>query len=275
MIRNSFKFLSRLSSKALLLSVSLLAALAVPANAAEEISLIVGGPGLVFDFSVDDLETFIETGELKNEFRLAARFLNEDSRTLIRQGLNRPFPLDVVQTDNLLYSTLGRDLLQNLGKVVRVHRDVNGYYGLRGSIIGAAAQAGPDGWTVMDVLRQFPTESIDIRLQDLLALRRTLSVYFSYNRAAVAAVQGQSAAEAQSQAPQTFSDLGQPGPYAFEQDTLTLTNSVLRQTTQGIQVNYDFTVKAYLPQGLSQPAPVVIVSHGFGDVPAHRSEIGA
>ena len=262
-MKKSLEFLFELSSKALLLSLGLFSALAAPVSAAEEISLIVGGPGLVFDFSIDDLATFAETGEPPDGIRLFARFVDEGSLTL----LNRPIPLDVVQTDNLLYSTLGRDLLQNFGKVVRMHPEVNGYYGLRGAMIGAAAQAGPEGWTVLDVLRQFPSDSIDIRLQDLLALRRTLSVYFSYNRAVVAAIQGQSAAEAQSQTPQTFSDLAQLGPYGFEQDVLTLTNSALRQTTQGIQVNYDFTVKAYLPQGLSQPAPVVIVSHGFGDVP--------
>lgn len=262
-MKKSLKFLFGLPSKALVLGLSCFATLASPAKAAEEIRLIMGGPGLVFDFSIDDLATFAETGEPTDEIRLFARFLDGGTLSL----LNRPIPLDVVQTDNLLYSTLGRDLLQNFGKVVRVHPDVNGYYGLRGAMIGAAAQAGPEGWTILDVLRQFPSESIDVRLQDLLALRRTLSVYFSYNRAVVAAIQGQSAAEAESQTPQAFSDLAQPGPYGFEQTTLTLNHSALRQTTQGIQVNYDFTVKAYLPQGLSQPAPVVIVSHGFGDVP--------
>jgi predicted dienelactone hydrolase/ABC-type amino acid transport substrate-binding protein len=31
-------------------------------------------------------------------------------------------------------------------------------------------------------------------------------------------------------------------------------------------VNYEFDVDVYLPQGLTAPAPIVIISHGFGDV---------
>ncbi|NJL45796.1 MAG: hypothetical protein HC922_08890 [Leptolyngbyaceae cyanobacterium SM2_3_12] len=45
-----------------------------------------------------------------------------------------------------------------------------------------------------------------------------------------------------------------------------MTNPALRQTGQGLTVNYDFDVDVYLPQEVSGPVPVVIVSHGFGAV---------
>ncbi|MEB3312617.1 MAG: transporter substrate-binding domain-containing protein, partial [Cyanobacteriota bacterium] len=63
-----------------------------------------------------------------------------------------------------------------------------------------------------------------------------------------------------------LSDLSQPGPYAFSQRTLTVTNPALRQTARGLTVNYDFGADVYLPARVSAPVPLVIISHGFGAV---------
>ncbi len=228
------------------------------ATAAEEIRLNVGGP-ILFSVSVDSLETFAETGEIEPDLQLVTRFLGEDTLPLLRQALQKPIPLDVVQVDNLAYSSLGGDLLQNVGKIFKAHPNINGARGLRGATIKAAAQAGPEGWTAIDVLQQFPTHSIDLKLGDLQTLRRSLAVYFEYNAAAVAAVQSQSAAEAaQQSAVPAAQNLSQAGPYQYSQSAFTLSQSAVRQTKEGLQVNYDFDVKIYVPEGLTQPAPVIL-----------------
>ena len=238
------------------------------ANAAEEIRLDVGGP-IVFSVSVDSLQTFAETGIIENDLRLFTRVAGTETTELLRQSLQKSFSLDVVQVDNIVRSSLGSDFLQNIGKIFKAHPDMNGARGLRGALIKAAAAAGPEGWTAIDVLQQFPTSSIDVELGDLLTLRQTLAVYFSYNDAAVDAIQARSAAEAVYQPPvYAAKDLSQPGPYAHSQSTLTLSDSAIRQTKEGLQVNYDFSVKAYVPEGLAQPAPVILISHGFGDIQA-------
>ena len=262
-----------LAATGFFVGVSILTDVAFPksVSAAEEIRLNVGGP-ISFSVAVESLAAFVETGEIKDDLRIVTRFLDEGNLQLVRQTLQRPIPLDVVQIDNLAYSTLGNDLLQNFGKVLRTHPDINGARGLRGALITAAAQAGPNGWTAIDVLQQFPGRSMDIQLGDLLALRRSLSVYFGYNETVVAAIQGQSAAEAAQQQAINASDvlalqsLSQPGPYQYARSILSLSQSELRQTNDGLQVSYDFTVEAYIPQGLTQPAPVILISHGFGDI---------
>lgn len=243
--------------------------LALPArvDAAEEIKIRATGP-FIFTLSIDSLETFAETGEITSDFKLYARFLDDASRELLRQLLQFKLPLDVVTVSNLSYSPLGRDALTNVGKVIESTPGVNGFHGLRAAVIGAAAKADPEGWTVIDMMREFPTDSIDVSVAGLLDLRRELSIYLSYNRASVQAILDQAAAEAVDQAIDAASlpDLSQPGPYSFTQDTITVTNPALRQTGEGLTVNYDFDVDVYLPQGVQGPAPVVIVSHGFGAV---------
>jgi predicted dienelactone hydrolase len=237
------------------------------AEAAEEIRIRATGP-LIFTLSIDSLETFAETGEITGDFKLYARFLDDTSLDYLRQMLQFKLPLDVVTVSNLSYSPLGRDALTNVGKIIESTPGVNGFHGLRAAVIGAAAKADSEGWTLIDMMREFPTDSIDVSVQGLLALRRELSVYLTYNRAAVQAILEQAATEAANQTVNTavLPDLSQPGPYRFVEETITVTNPALRQTGEGLTVNYDFDVDVYLPQGVQGPAPVVIVSHGFGAV---------
>ena len=238
------------------------------AHSAEKIRILVDGP-LLFDLSVESLEVFAETGEITGDLRLFARFLDEGTLQLLRQGLTRRIPLDVTTVDNLAYSPLGRDALLNVGKILQVYRGVNGQRALRAAAIGAAANADETGWTAIDLLKEFPTPAIEIELRDLLELRRQLAVYFSYNDAVVRTIRSQALAEAANEPTvklNELDDLRQPGAFDFTRETVTVNNPALRQTSEGLTVNYDFDVDAYIPNGLDSPAPVVIISHGFGDV---------
>ncbi|WP_253274218.1 alpha/beta fold hydrolase [Myxosarcina sp. GI1] len=239
---------------------------AKPSLGAEEIRLYLNSP-LAIAISVESLENFAATGEITGDLGLIARFLDESTLNNLRQGLQRRFPLDLIQTHHLAYSPLGRDAIEQVGKVIKFTPNQNGFYGLRAAVIGAAANAESEGWTILDALKQFPTDAIEIEVGDLLNLQRELTLYFDYNRAAVKAIKEQAKIEAKSSPkPGKLSDLSQPGAYAFNRETLTVNNPALRQTQRGLSVNYDFPVDAYLPQGLSQPAPIVIISHGFGAV---------
>lgn len=262
--------LSGLLSTSLLTSIGLAleAIRPQPAQSAEEIRIRTVGP-LVFTISVDSLETFAETGEITDDFKPYARMLDQQTLGFLRRALSQRLPLDVNTVGHLSYSPLGRDAIENVGKIIQSTPGVNGFHGLRAAVIGAAAQAGPEGWTIIDAMRQFPTNSIDVSIQGLLALRRELSIYFSYNQAAVGAILTEAATEAVSESPSNLANLPelvQPGPYGISRSTITVTNPALRQTAQGLTVNYDFPVDVYLPQGYDQPAPIVIISHGFGAV---------
>lgn len=149
-----------------LLTVGLLGEVVVPrpALSAEEIRLVVTGP-IAVSISVDALETFAGTGDIPPNLQPYARFLDDGNRQRLRQGLTRPVPWDVSAVGHMTYSPLGRDFLFNLGKVLRVHPEINGLQGLRAALINAAA-ANPDGWTAIDVLRQFPTDVVHLDLRD-------------------------------------------------------------------------------------------------------------
>ena len=51
--------------------------------------------------SVESLETFAETGEITENLKLLARFLDEGTLEIVRGGLGRPVPLSVATVDHL------------------------------------------------------------------------------------------------------------------------------------------------------------------------------
>ncbi|MGB3137541.1 MAG: alpha/beta hydrolase [Nodosilinea sp.] len=267
----SFKHLlvGTLASTLGLTGLALEATLRQPETAcsADAFTIRATGP-LVFTLSVDSLETFAETGEVAGNLKLFARFLSDEALARLQLMLQFQFPIDVVTASNLSYSPLGRDAITNVGKIFQSTRGENGFYALRAAVISAAAKAGPDGLTLIDVMREFPADAIDVNVGGLLDLQRELSIYLSYNRAAVQAIRDQAAAEAATQTIDlsALPNLSPPGPYSSSETTITVTDPSLRQPSQGLTVNYDFDVDVYLPQDQPGPAPVVIVSHGFGAV---------
>ena len=239
-----------------------------PSISAEAIRFYIDGPVMV-SLSLDSLEIFAETGEITGDLKLFTLFLDDEMMAQLRQGLQQRFPVTVVQTYNMSYSPLGRDAIAQVGKIVRYSPNRNGFYGLRAALIGAAANSDEEGWTILDAIAQFPTKTIEVNVQDLFYLKRLLEIYVTYNQAAVKAIVNQAQTEAESQSDLSLAnlaDLSQPGIYDFEQRTITVTNPALRQTGAGLSVNYDFPVDVYLPQGLSEPAPIIIISHGFGAI---------
>ena len=263
-------FLSSSVATACLTAVGMCADLALPrpSHSAEEIRITVTGP-IVLTVSVESLETFAETGEIARDLKLYTRFLSDSQIEQVQAGLSYQIPLDLVTVDNFAYSPLGRDALFNFGKVIQSTSGENGLVALRAAAINAAANANGESWTPVDVLRAFPTQSIDISLRNLLDLTEALSLYFDYNQAAIAAIETQAETEAIQQLDLGFADLpdlSQPGPFSFQQETFTVTNPALRQTVTGLSVNYDFDSDIYIPNYLPEPAPIIIISHGFGDV---------
>jgi len=253
----------------LLLGLSLSAAAEIarprPATSADRVRFTTNSP-LTFEVEVSSLEQLVETGEVAPDLRLYRQFAGDDELSFLREGLQRRFPLSVVQTHRLSHSPLGRDTLRQLGRIVRLAPDINGFYGLRAAINGAAAAAGPEGFTLLDVIRQFPTERIEVDLFAALRTRQMYAKYLDYNAIAVEAIAEQSAARAAA-APvdgATLPVLFEPGPYSFTKGTIEVENPALRQTAARLSVNYSFEVDIYVPDDLDAPAPIVVISHGFG-----------
>lgn len=242
------------------------AVLPQPGHPAEQVQFNLVGPATV-SVSVESLRLFAETGVIRSDLRLFMNVVDEPTRVALRDLLRRPIPFDAVSISNITYSPLGRDALTQLSDIIRVSPEVSGFHALRAAVINAAVQADETGWTALDVLEQFPRPRIEVQVGDMLALVRSLADYAEFNQAMVAAIRQQAQLDAAATGPidaAQLPDLSQPGAFTWTTGTLSVNNPALAQTQQGLTVNYDFDVDIYLPDGLAAPAPIVIISHGFG-----------
>lgn len=172
-LQNHRRFFNQLSFLLILISFWLYPAIFKhhPLLAAEKIKLIYGP--FNGKISVDCLKTYAETGEITKEFRLYARFIDEQTLTKLRFWLQKNFSSDRVALYKYTQTTEGEKFLQELGTAVSTHSERNGFYALRSALIAAAAEpSSSEGWTAIDVMQKFPTDNVEIDTRKLFELNK-------------------------------------------------------------------------------------------------------
>lgn len=226
--------------------------LALPGLAAERIEFFYGP--LEITVRVEDIQHFADTGEVRGSLRPVARQLPADQLNGLQGWITRPLQLDVVTVAELTYSPVGMRLLEQLGHLVQTNDQRNGFLALRASLILAAAQE--PGLTVMEVLQQFPLETMQIDSALARALLGEGQAFFQRRQAVLAALEAQTRPDL-APVSMAFAQATpeQPGPYRWERRTLGFENA-LRQTRP--------VADLYLPQASAPPGslPLVVVSHG-------------
>ena len=235
------------------------------AQSAERINFVYSL--LSFTVSIDSLEHFANTGELKPD--LAQHTSSLDAKTLleIRISLNKSFNFSDANLYKISRTSLGEDLLKQLGKVISTHKNLNGFYPIRGAILGANINY--DSWTIIDVLREFPGREIFVDLELLAQLKDDIFAYQSYREAVIQAIKtvaDESTSPSSDIDFEQMPDLSFQGNLEVEKQTVTIEQSQFRLTRDGFVGEYSFPVDFYVPVGQSPPLPLILISHGFGSV---------
>jgi predicted dienelactone hydrolase len=244
-------------------ALSLLGGFACPVQAAERLSLRYGF--LARSLSIADLETYARTGERSPQLASYARWLRPEQEQKLRDLLRQRIELEPISVAQFLYSPMGEQLLHRLAQVLKTESSSIGFYGLRGAFILAAAD--PEGLTLLNVLRHFPTPSIQIDLTASLQTFAAIQALVAQTDLALAAVQTQSQTEARdssSPASPGLSTRQQPGPWQWQKVNLSLKDATPERLGLTGSAR-SFSAEIYLPQSLSpRPRPVVVISHGLG-----------
>ena len=238
---------------------------AKPLTAAEEVKVSLGA--LEQSLSLEALQIYAETGNITGDLRFYARFLDAASLAELRRFLQQRFEVDPVLVSQITYAPLGERMLEGLGLVVQTEARQDGFFALRAAMLLAAGD--PEGLTVLNIIRRYPSASIRIDAEELLALRQEFTTLVEYRDAALTAIRQQMDVEIAAAPAVDFTqlpNLSQAGRLQVTRRTLQFNRD--RQTLTGESIARPFAVDLYLPQGLSQPAPVVVISHGLGSSPA-------
>lgn len=230
---------------------------AIPALGAERLTFSYPPFG-EFYLSTNALYAFAKQGKITDDFAFYAKRATPQQLAQLRDLLSRRFEVTPTLVSQFTYSPLGETVMRRLGGLLQTDTRHNGFYALRSALILAAAD--PEGLTVLNILRRFPTRSIRLDLNRGLKIVGNFSELLKQREAIVRAIQQEAIAETSTQSSVNFSqkpDLRQKGSVHWQQETL-----VLEDRSR----NRRLPVDLYLPQLTDkQLAPVVVISHGMAE----------
>lgn len=229
--------------------------IAIPAFAADTI-IFSYPPFGEFTLSRQSLERFAQKGEITDDLVFYARFMNASQRNQVRELLQSRFKVSHVMLSQFTYSPLGEATIKRLGELLQTETRDNGYQALRAALILSAAD--PEGLTLLNALKQFPSRQVRINLKQGLQTINELSELVKRREATIAAIE-QSVATEMAGATQTFSpslDLRSTGRWQWQKRTLELRDSTRARV---------FFTDLYLPTTpiAASALPLVVISHGL------------
>ena len=210
---------------------------------------------LEYSIPVSSLKNYVKTGEIDRYFASYARRLTPPELARLKTVLTYRVDIKRVVVSRFFYSSLGKRILLLAGEIVKISPELNGFYGLRSALILAASSS--EGLTILNVMRQFPTESIHINANALIEQIQAFNQLKKQTTKAVAAVEKQADIEASTESKTDFSrqfDLRNSGTSTWHEKTLSLFD---RKRDRVIQVDF------YRPQ-INTSIPVVVISPGLG-----------
>jgi len=227
---------------------------AAPALGAERI-YVTYGPVEV-SVPIESLALFAKEGQIDSNLDGFAQYANQSQLAEIRSALQAKAEISQVTIAQFLYTPQGEVLLRRLGRLIQTQARQPGFYAIRAALILAASD--PEGLTIVNVLRKFPTYGIRIDLARGLGIANELTSLINRSNQTIAGVAQLSEAQAALQPtipPALRLQPQLPGPYTWKKSSVTLTSPNRDRT---------FNMDIYLPQRSRQPAPVVVISHGLG-----------
>ncbi|MCT7950560.1 alpha/beta hydrolase [Ancylothrix sp. C2] len=225
--------------------------------------------------SVASLEAYAKQGILDEDLAVYAQYATPEQLEQLRNILLLRADVNPVIISQFLYTPQGEIALQRLGEVIKTGTRQPGLYAIRAALILAASDS--EGLTLLNFLKKFPTEGIRIDLTRASQIARELQQIVNQTNQATALINRLSTAEAAANpflpltaisstdlaaAKNLPLDLSKQGPVNWTTQSINI--SVQNRTTPTAQGNRVFPVDLYIPQGLNQPAPVIVISHGLG-----------
>ncbi len=208
--------------------------------------------------SIKALEDYAKTGSVDNDLDVYKQYLKKGQLQQLRQALLTPIKVSHVAIAQFLYTPQGEFLLNRLGEVIRTEsrQPKAGLHALRSALILAAAE--PEGLTLLNILRKYPSRSMHVDLARTMSIASDLEKLVNETKRAVAAVEEKSSIEAaSSKLPFDLSlkqDLRRRGQYRWQKQTLKFFDATRSRF---------LLTDIYLPNVQSRVS-IIVVSHGLG-----------
>ncbi|MFM6107967.1 MAG: alpha/beta hydrolase [Sphaerospermopsis kisseleviana] len=206
---------------------------------------------------VMSLETYTKTGIIDDKLAVYQQYISSDKLQKLRKILLSNVKITPAVASQFLHTQQGEFMLQRLAKLITAKSPQNKseIEDLRTAIISASGE--PEGLTLLNLLRNYPSSSIRLNLADSLEIAGELENIISETQQAIAILQQQSKIEAATIPKKNLSflaNLQNPGIFTFKKSTLEFFD---------ITRDRHLLTDIYIPN-LQNTTPVIVISHGLG-----------
>jgi predicted dienelactone hydrolase len=226
----------------------------LPAIAADRLQFNYGPLNL--SLAVDSLETFANDGTINKELAFYLNRFSLEQQASVRKFLRSRFEVNPMVLYRLSRSAVGENLLGDVGKLVNIPENQNGFYGLRGSLIEAALEN--NDLNAIELMRKFPTD-MQLNTKNIMAFVGEMSTLVDKTKTIVTELDRATSEQAQTKSVNDFSaiaDIRKPGQFKTSKQTLEFYDAKRQR---------ELIVDLYLPERLkAKPLPVILVSNGIG-----------
>jgi predicted dienelactone hydrolase len=209
--------------------------------------------------SVDDLERFSETGELRGALDIASRYISAPDMASFRRILTERADVPVSLLSRFLYTSQGERALDILGNFIKTGPNLSGNRAIRAAAVLATADK-QNGLSLLSFLRKFPTSDIYFDIQEGLQAVGELSDLLQDTQKVVQIVNTEATKQAGAITPESspiqLADLRDQGKTQWERYSL---------KAPALDNRYEIPFYLFVPKltDKSKPIPAIILYPGL------------
>ncbi|MTJ49601.1 alpha/beta hydrolase [Dolichospermum sp. UHCC 0259] len=226
-----------------------------PVMAAEQIHASYSA--LEISIPITALESYAKYGIINADLAGYYQYIPKRKLQEFRKILVQPLRISPAVTAQFLDTQQGKFILQRLAELIKPKSHYSKFVSgsLRTALIAAAAE--PEGLNLLNLLRKYPQDNINIDVASSLKVAGELEKMISDTETTISVLIQASKLEADQISYSNFSQL----PKLSHSEIL----STQKQTIKFFDVirNRHLTTDIYIPN-IQNPAPVIVISHGLG-----------
>ncbi len=254
----SNRLFSRSAALMILLSAIGAGAMLKPIEAAETVNFRFN----IFEVSVsvDDLENFAKTGELRGALDMASRYISAPDMATFRRILTERADVPVSLLSRFLYTSQGERSLDILGNFIKTGPNLSGNRAIRAAAVLATADK-QNGLSLLSFLRKFPTSDIYFDIQEGLQTVGELSDLLQNTQKVVQMINAeaikQSGAAIPTPSPIQLADLREQGKTQWDRYSL---------KAPAMGNRYEIPFYLFVPKltsSKSAPIPAIVIYPGL------------
>lgn len=212
---------------------------------------------LKISIPISALESYAKYGVISADLAGYYQYIPTNKLQELRKILIQPLKISPAVAAQFLETQQGKFILQRLAELIQTKSDYPKFVSssLRTALIAAAAE--PGGLNVLNLLRKYPQNNINIDVASSLEIAEELEQMISETEKIISALIQISKSEAAKIYPSSFSQL----PELANQHIF----SAKKQTINFFDSsrNRHLSTDIYIPN-TKNPAPVIVISHGLG-----------